>query len=74
MEERLQSALQNKNKTVCLMVTYRAHIAPSAPGFCEDNEKRKFELKNLFWLKKLSCALACCDKLTLGRLSSHLSP
>lgn len=40
---------------MCLMATYRAPIAPSTGGFCDDKEKRKFELKFLFWLKKLAC-------------------
>lgn len=56
------------------MATYRVPISPSEQGFCDDNEKRKFELKNLFWHEKFSCALACCDQLTFGSLSSYLNP
>ena len=55
-----------------MIITDLAPIDPSARGFCVSKEKRKFEVKNLFWCEKFSCALACCNQLTLGSLAPQL--
>lgn len=55
-------------------LTYLAPISLLAEDLCVDKEKRKFEPKNLFGIKKFSCALACCNQLTLGNFSTDLKP
>lgn len=47
---------------------------PSECGFCVGSEKRKLEVKNLFWVAKLLCDFTCSAQLTLGCFLLHSSP